>query len=80
LQNGGVQLLLSLSGVQRVKPDVLIWSLLAVAVQVDDARAIRMASAPHDCEHPAERVTGNRRIDQPQALGHDVDIAQCVFP
>jgi len=42
---------------------VLIGSLLAVAVQVDDARTIRMAGAPHYGEHPAEGVTGNRGVD-----------------
>ena len=80
LLNDGVELLLALLSVQRVKPNVLIGSLPAVAVQVDDAGTIRMAGAPHHREHPAERVTGNRGVDQLEAFGNGAGVAQRVFP
>ena len=80
LLNDSVNLLLALPSVHWVKPDILIGSLPAVAVQVDDAGTIRMAGAPHHREHPAERVTGNRGVDQLEALGDGAGVAQRVFP
>ena len=80
LLNDSVNLLLALPSVHWVKPDILIGSLPAVAVQVDDAPRIRMVAAPHDREHPAEGVTGNRRVDQLQVLPDDAYIAQRICP
>ena len=39
-----------------------------------------MAGAPHDREHPAEGVTGNRRVDQLQVLRDDAYVAQRICP
>jgi len=78
LLNHRIKLLLALFGVCRVESNVLIETLPPMAVQVDDSGTFRMALAPHHRKHPAERVTGNRRVSKLQVIGDSCDVGQSV--